>query len=214
MNNIILDYDGTLHQSLKLYKKAFGEAYQYLVDNNKAKAKEWQDHELQQWLGVNYKEMWAKFMPELDEETRNKCSDIIANSMIKNIENGQAVLFPNVIETLEKLKEDNRKVIFLSNCNEAYMNAHIKYFGLDKYFCDFYCSSMYDYAPKYEIFNVIKEKHDGEFVVVGDRVKDIEVGVVHNIPSVACTYGYGSEDEFVNATYKIGDISELLGLGL
>ncbi|MCD8506009.1 MAG: hypothetical protein LRY37_02510 [Alkalibacterium thalassium] len=39
VRTIIFDYDGTLHDSSKIYIPAFKRAYDYLVKNNKAEEK-------------------------------------------------------------------------------------------------------------------------------------------------------------------------------
>ena len=39
MKYIIFDYDGTLHNSIKIYKPAFLKAYDYLISNGYAKEK-------------------------------------------------------------------------------------------------------------------------------------------------------------------------------
>lgn len=43
MKYIIFDYDGTLHNSIKIYKPAFMTAYDYLVDNGYAKKREFSE---------------------------------------------------------------------------------------------------------------------------------------------------------------------------
>ena len=39
IKNIVFDYDGTLHNSIKIYAPAFREAYNYLIDQDKLQLK-------------------------------------------------------------------------------------------------------------------------------------------------------------------------------
>ena len=105
MKYIIFDYDGTLHNSIKIYKPAFMTAYDYLVDNGYAKKREFSDQEISKFLGLSAKDMWNTFIPNLPKCEKEKCSSIIGESMIKYISEGKAQLYNGVIETLNKLNE-------------------------------------------------------------------------------------------------------------
>ena len=140
MKYIIFDYDGTLHNSIKIYKPSFMKAYDYLVVNGYAKKREFEEEEISKFLGLSAKDMWNTFMPNLPKCEKEKCSSIIGQAMIEYIDKGEAQLYDGAIETLNKLNEYGYKLIFLSNCKYNYMNKHIERFNLDKYFIDFYCS--------------------------------------------------------------------------
>ena len=57
------------------------------------------------------------------------------------------------------------------------MYKHIEAFNLNKYFIDFYCSENFNFIPKYEIFECIKKKYQGDFIVIGDRfVEEVPEG--------------------------------------
>ncbi|MBC5625274.1 HAD family hydrolase [Clostridium sp. NSJ-49] len=210
--NIIFDYDGTLHNSIKIYGPAFRKAYEYLIKEGYAEEKVWEDKEISKWLGYSAKDMWNNFMPNLQEEVKKKCSSIIGNSMIEYLSQGNAELYDGTIELLKELQERGYNLIFLSNCKIKYMNEHNKLFKLDKYFNDFYCTEQFEFKPKYEIFNFIKEKYHGDFIVIGDRFVDIEIAKVHNLQSIGCLYGFGSYEELKEATFLAKEITELKDL--
>lgn len=212
MKYIIFDYDGTLHNSIKIYKPAFMKAYDYLVANGYANKREFEEEEISRFLGLSATDMWNTFMPNLPKNEKEKCSSIIGESMIEYIDKGKAKLYDGTIETLNKLNEYGYKLIFLSNCKSSYMNKHIERFNLDKYFIDFYCSEDFDFIPKYEIFRLIKGKYQGEFIVVGDRFVDMELAKKHNLFSIGCGYGYGNNDELKDADYIIDNINEIIDI--
>jgi len=207
--NIIFDYDGTLHESIKIYAPAFKKAYAYLVENGYAQDKIWMEAEISKWLGYSSKDMWQEFMPELPAEIKETCSSIIGSYMLEYMQEGKAMLYEGSLETLEKLRNMGYKLIFLSNCKVEYMEMHTRIFGLDKYFSDFYCTQEYDFAPKHEIFKDIRKNHKGSFIIVGDRFQDIEIATVHSLFSIGCAYGYGAIEELRDADVIVQSVDEI-----
>ena len=207
--NLIFDYDGTLHNSIKIYGPAFREAYEYLVKQGYAKERIWQDSEISKWLGYSAKDMWNSFMPSLPNEEKERCSSIIGSAMIRLLEDNKAELYDGTIPTLQELKNKGFNLIFLSNCKIQYMKKHASLFKLDKYFNEFYCTEQFNFKPKYEIFKFIKEKNEGDFIVIGDRYLDIEIAKVHNLFSIGCSYGFGTIDELQDANIIIDNIKDL-----
>ncbi|BBF42619.1 hydrolase, haloacid dehalogenase-like family protein BCZK2594 [Lachnospiraceae bacterium KM106-2] len=210
MVNLLFDYDGTIHESLKIYAPAFRKAMQYLEQKGLKEPVIYTDEEIAYWLGFNVKEMWNTFMPKLSKEEVNTCSQLIGAEMLRLIEEGHAKLYKGTSETLEGLIEKGYKLLLLSNCKVSYLEAHKETFSLDKYFSAFYTSEEYGFRPKYKIFEEIKKYHEGEFIVIGDRYQDMEIAIKHGVSSIGCTYGYGSEEELQCADIKIDDILKLM----
>jgi phosphoglycolate phosphatase len=197
--NIIFDYDGTLHETLYIYKPAFLKAYDWLVKNSYAEPREFTDKEIRGWIGYNARAMWETFMPELPEDVRAHCSEIVGQTMREEIEAGHARLYRHATEVLDLLNAHGHTLIFLSNCKRYYMEAHTKAFDLKRYFYDMYCTEDYDFRPKHEIFPEIKKKYTGNFIVVGDRSNDMELAKRHGLYAIGCAYGYGSPGELKDA---------------
>ncbi|MHB1154142.1 MAG: HAD family hydrolase [Eubacteriales bacterium] len=212
MTNLIFDYDGTLHNSINIYAPAFRIAYAYLVSLGITKIRSFTDKEISKWLGFNSIDMWNAFMPDLHQDLKDECSNIICNKMLEFIRDGKSTLYPNALEVLLILKRMKYNLIFLSNCKRAYMEAHIEYFKLNNYFTRFYCTEDFGFSPKYEIFNTIKQNHDGGFIIIGDRIQDIQIAEKHNLKSIGCLYGYGNTEELKHATKKICSIYDLVFL--
>lgn len=209
IKNIIFDYDGTIHESAYLYAEAFRKAYAYLVEKGLAKEREYTVDEISLWLGYSPKEMWNSFMPDLAEEEKTKASSIIGEHMIEGIVKGKAKMYEGMDQVLQDLKESGFRLIFLSNCKISYMNAHREAFHLDTYFDNFYCTEQYDFASKIVIYETFEKMYEGDFMIIGDRLKDIEVGTYYHIPSIGCGYGYGKEGELEEATCVVSEVSEL-----
>ncbi|EXJ23205.1 Phosphoglycolate phosphatase [Alkalibacterium sp. AK22] len=213
VQTVIFDYDGTLHDSRRIYIPAFLKAYQYLVKAGKAEPEEWEEADITRWLGYSKKEMWEAFMPDLEAAFQTKASNIIGQTMLEKIEEGQAALYPEAIQTLDYLKDKGYQLIFLSNCSVSYMERHRQAFGLNYYFDAFYCSEQYAFKKsKKEIVELFKDDYKGELLIVGDRFQDIEAGEVEGVHAVGCTYGFGQGSELSAADKIIHNISELKNL--
>jgi len=209
IRTIFLDYDGTLHNSIKIYGPAFRKSYAYLVDRGLAGAKDWSDKEISYWLGFSPPQMWASFMPHLDEDTRRKCSAIVGEEMRSLTEKGQAQLYDGALETLKYLRDKGYQLVFISNCKTAYKNTHTELFNLGDYFRELVCSEEYDFIPKYEVLKAIKQNYQEEMVIVGDRLQDIEAGSKNGIYTIGCSYGFALEGELEEADFIIDDINDL-----
>lgn len=210
MTNLIFDYDGTIHNSMKTYAPAFRNTCKWLYDNGyTSELIEYSDKQISYWLGFNSTDMWQMFMPELSVEVRETARKKLGKDMAERVENGEGALFEHAEEMLSELKNDGYNLIFLSNCRVHYMERHRRVFGLDRFFSYFYCCEDFGFIPKYEIFRKIKPAHDGDFIVIGDRFHDIETAVKNNLHSIGCGYGYGSSEELEKADVIVDDIRKI-----
>ena len=210
---ILFDFDGTLHNTKKLYGDAFRRAYEYLVKEGYAEERVYTDEDVSKYLGVSAPDMWKDFMPQLADEVWQRASMIIGGEMIEGVLNGKAQLFDGITDMLDELKARGLKMAILSNCRHAYMDAHRKALGLDKWFDSYFCAEDYDFIPKEDIFPFIKEKYpDESFIMIGDRASDFRVGEVNGLKTVGCAYGFGTEEERKLCDIIVNSPKELLSL--
>ncbi|MFZ7120889.1 MAG: HAD family hydrolase [Eubacteriaceae bacterium] len=210
VKTIFFDFDGTIHDSIYVYKPAFQKAYDYLVENNLAKEKIWTNNEIAKWLGYNSKDMWKAFMPDLDENITKIASKIIGSEMENQIRNNSGTLYSGTIEVLQYLNDKGYILVFLSNCGTYFKNLVTDHYKLDKYFQNIICSQDYNFIPKYEILKNIKHNYPKEMVIIGDRIHDIEAGIKNSILTIGCSYGYGSKKEINKSNYIVNSIKELM----
>ena len=124
IKTVIFDYDGTLHNSTRIYADAFRVVYKRMVCDGVVPAREFTDEEITQWLGYSAMDMWEAFMPELSVENRVYYSKEIGQIMSTKIQEKQAVLYDGALETLSYLKEKGYHVLYLSNCGHLFMTRH------------------------------------------------------------------------------------------
>lgn len=196
---VIFDYDGTLHQCIRIYAPAFRLAYRQMVADGQAPERTWSDRELEQWLGYPAGEMWDRFAPQLPRELTQRYSRLIEEEMLRLARQGQARLYPGTEEALDALTEAGHTLILLSNCGRDYLEAHRRCFALDTWFRGFYCAGDYGWIPKEAIFPHIRSRFPGPFAVVGDRHQDLSLARSHGLPFVGCTYGYALPGELEGA---------------
>ena len=209
IKTIIFDYDGTIHDSTKIYSDAFRIVYQQMVKEGEAPWREFSDEEITKWLGYSAQDMWDAFMPHLSQAKKMRYSSEIGRIMTERIKNKQAVLYDGALETLAYLKGKGYHLLYLSNCGPDYMNMHAECFNLRDYFEHMYCTGDYGFKPKHEIFNVIKEEFPGEYLMVGDRFHDMEVAKYHKVFTAGCAYGFGTMKEIEDADIILNDIRDL-----
>lgn len=209
MANLIFDYDGTLHQSMRTYAPAFRATCKMLADMGYMSEKEYTDDEISYWLGFNSTDMWNNFLPDVPADIKEKARIFLGQDMGQRIENGEGALYPNAEEVLAELKAQGHTLIFLSNCRVKYMERHSRVFELHRFFDYFYCCEEFDFIPKYQIFRLFSLQHKGQFIVIGDRFHDIETAVKNGLKSIGCRYGYGSPEELSASDIIVDDITEI-----
>lgn len=120
------------------------------------------------------------------------------------------------IETvLKNLKKASKILAVATSKPEVHAKEILRHFGLLDYF-DYVVGATLDgkISEKIDVIKtaLFRAKIDGKnAVMVGDRKYDINGGKVFNMLTVGVTYGYGSEEELINANadYVAKSVQEL-----
>ncbi|MGN0342828.1 MAG: HAD family hydrolase [Roseburia sp.] len=206
---LVFDYDGTIHDTMKIYEPAFRKCYEGLVRGGYLQNEQISSGRIAGWLGMNAREMWQDLAPQLPEEIQSGGAREIGDEMQRLVENHQARWYAGASETLSLLKEQGFSMVVLSNCQTAYGKAHWTEFHMEQWFLHWYDCENFDYAPKSEIMKVVKKEHPGDLVMIGDRDSDLAAARAVGCPFVGCSYGYGRPEEIEGADRVIGNIREL-----
>lgn len=208
-HTLVFDYDGTIHNTMVIYESAFRNAHQWLVEEGFARERQIPSSRIAGWLGMNSRDMWNSFMPELSQKIREEASRRVGESMVKQVEDHKAVWYPGAEEMLTALKEMGFRMVILSNCKIAYRRAHWREFSMERWFNAFYDCESYDFAPKTEIIRKIEKDIPGPYIVIGDRKSDMECAVSSGSIFVGCRYGFGEEGELDGADFLADSIEEI-----
>ena len=195
MTNLIFDYDGTLHETMRIYGPAFRKNYALLVSRGLAAPREFTDAEISYWLGFTAGDMWNRFAPQLSDEEKAACSFRIQEEMARLIEDGTARLYPEIPALLDRFKAEGFGIFLLSNCKTVYLERHRKRFSLDRWFDGYYWSEGYGWKTTTDILELLLKEHPGPAVMIGDRILDMRCAADCGIPSIGCAYGYAAERE-------------------
>ena len=206
---LVFDYDGTLHESMRVYAPAFRAVFDQMVRDGAAQPRQWRDEEISRWLGLPAAQMWQEFAPWLPEARRQAYSRMLGGHMMQAVAAGQARLYPGAAEALETLKEQGHRLLLLSNCSRVYLTLHQTQFALDRYFDALYCAEDFGWAPKEEIFSRLRPQYPGPAIAIGDRRQDRALARANGLAFLACAYGYGTPEELAGADAVITHASQL-----
>ena len=125
---IIFDFDGTLHDSMYIYRIALARGYQWLVDAGKVQPRDLSDADMAAIIGLTVQEAWARMCPEIPWSVAKDAAAIVGDTMHTLIADGTARLYPGVPEMLQQLADAGYPLVFLSNCRTVYLEVSRKAF--------------------------------------------------------------------------------------
>lgn len=209
IKSIIFDFDGTLHNTIKIYYPAFSEGVKILREHGFAKNFELSEENVAIFLGEKPNFAYDLLAKDADEKLKKDVMTHVGKMMDQNIASGIGELYKGTESVLEKLSK-NYDLYILSNCRESYLDKALDVYKIKKYFKKYYAAETFDFIPKDEIIKKERKNLREEIVFIGDRHHDMEAARKNNLKSIFCSYGFGSEEEGKDADLKISSIEELL----
>ena len=197
---LIFDFDGTLHDTMIVYRTALQDGYDWLVGRGRAVPRTLTEDDIRENIGLTAEEAWGRMCPEISWAVAEPAAARVAQNLSELIDRGEAALYPGVPAMLSNLKRQGHTMILLSNCRNDYCTAARRAFGLDTWFSRYYTAEQFGDAPKEVIFQTIAREVVGPYIAVGDRYKDLALARAHDLPSIGCLYGFGSREELARAT--------------
>lgn len=209
VKSIIFDFDGTLHDTIKIYYPAFSEGVKILKEHSYAKDFELSENNVKRFLGEKPNFAYDLLAKDANEDFKLEVMTHVGKKMDENVKNKVGKLYDGTEEVLEKISQ-TYDLYILSNCRESYLDQALDIYGIKKYFKKYYAAETFDFIPKDEIIRQERKNLKEEIIFVGDRNHDMAAAHKNNLRSIFCTYGFGPEDEGKDATYKINSIREIL----
>lgn len=208
---LVFDYDGTIHNTMAIYEPAFREGYAWLTENGYAPRQEIPAERIAGWLGMNSRDMWDSFLPELPAEIKEEVSARIGCGMVERIRSHQASWYAGADQALDELKSGGYTMVVLSNCKKAYREANWKEFGMARWFDAFYDCESFGFAPKTEIIGEVRKSFAPPYIVIGDRRNDMDCAAACRAAFIGCRYGFGRDGELQGADLSADSVTELPG---
>ncbi len=112
--------------------------------------------------------------------------------------------YPGIYEMLETLKNEGKEMFIASSKLEKYVHTIIEHFGFDKYItmvrgADFKGEKSSKKVLIADLLAIREVEHSKKIVMVGDTVFDIEGGKHNRISTVGLGYGFGAEEDLLDA---------------
>lgn len=209
VKSIIFDFDGTLHNTIKIYYPAFSEGVKILKEHGFAKDFEISEENVSKFLGEKPNFAYDLLAKDADEKLKKDVMTLVGKKMDENIKEGIGELYKDTVKVLEELFQ-NYDLYILSNCRESYLEKALDVYKIKKYFKNYYAAETFDYIPKDEIIKKERKNLREEIIFIGDRHHDMEAARKNNLKCIFCSYGFGDESEGKDADLKISSLEELL----
>ena len=116
-------------------------------------------------------------------------------------------LFPGTQELLQTLHCAGHVLSVCSTGNDTFMQTVLQQNGIGEYFT--YIKSARPYRSKGAAVATLLQEGETA-VLVGDTLIDFRAAWENHIPSIGVSYGFGTLDDFSAATFRAGNIEEVL----
>lgn len=160
-------------------------------------------------MGLTMDKLAEAVFPELDYDRRMKLLDHCCNAENDYLEKHGGVLYPEVENTLIKLKEKYNLYI-VSNCQSGYIEAFLSYYDFGKYFDDIECYGNNNLKKGDNIKLVVDRNNLDRAVYVGDIEGDYISSVEAGVDFIHAAYGFGEVKHDVPVIGEFRELTEVI----
>ncbi|MBQ3392873.1 MAG: HAD family hydrolase [Lachnospiraceae bacterium] len=224
---LVFDYDGTLHETMRVYRPAIEYIVHWLVCVHGVEVQMPSDERIRSWLGMSTAQMWEDFLPQLPARLKEEAGSRVGRFMNREIRAGNGRWYPRVRQRLDALKAEGYVMTVLSNCDREYALLNWEVFGMERWFTAFWDCGSYGWISKADVLERIAGNFRGEaeraaarcgepllserlcaadpgngFTVIGDRYSDREAAERIGASFCGCSYGYGTPEEIQSSAFS------------
>lgn len=203
-DGIIFDLDGTLWDSTPEILTT----WQLVLDRHPGLRAPITAEELQGLMGLPMTEIARRLFPKEDAETQmalmNECCQVENEYLAEH----GARLYPDLINTLQKLKESH-KLFIVSNAQSGYIEAFLTAHKLWELFDDHLAFGDTGNSKGENNLEVIRRNGLKHPVYVGDTQGDLQSAIDAGIPFIFCAYGFGSAAHYDEKIDRFSDLADL-----
>lgn len=125
-------------------------------------------------------------------------------------------LYPGTIEMLDEMRECGIRMAVISNKNEVLSRLIIQTLQIEDYFAAI-CGGDTFQEMKPSPLPLIKvlenlNLHLSSSIMIGDSINDIQAGKLAGIATIGCRWGYGEDEELVDADYRVDSWQEAVDI--
>lgn len=207
--NILFDLDGTLTDP----GLGITNAVMYALNRYNIEVKDRQ--ELCFFIGPPLHEAFMKFCDF--DETKAKEAVSVFREYYRDKGLFENEVYDGIKEMLAELKASGKKLVVATSKPEEFAIKVLKHFDLYEYF-DFVAGATFDTTRVKKadvIAYALKETGITDLdntIMIGDRLHDIVGAKAFGLDSIGVLYGYGSQEEFVEAgaTYIVNEAKDIV----
>lgn len=161
-------------------------------------------------VGRPVREIFERLFPSMSVDHRVPLANQVLDDLVARIRAGGGFLYPEALSTLAALRERGYRLVLVSNCRRAYLEAVTETFELAPLFDVMVCNEDDPALGKPGL--LAREVGGAVGVMVGDRRSDGEAAREAGIRWIACDFGHtGTEaGEWEGADAVITSLGELL----
>ena len=231
---LIFDYDGTLNDTMAIYRPAVLKVAAELRERYQDKPAPMPDEgRIRGWIGMRTEDMWRDYRPDLPVSVRRAAAGQ-GGRLMEELMERQGRWYPGAAESLDELKAAGHCMIVLSSCTRAYARAHWARFDMGRRFSAFLACDDYPEPEKARVLELLLRSPGRALasaavcpdiagtegavlgrdaaVMLGDRAYDASAASENGIAFIACSYGFGDETELHGAAFAASSPRELSGL--
>lgn len=199
---IIFDLDGTLWDTTNEVQKVWCEIAESYNINIKRE-------QIKNIMGLTNKEI-VNYLFGDDIEFGKKFITECQNKENEYLSKFGGKIYKNTVKTIEILYK-HYNLFIVSNCQKGYIEAFLKYYGLESYFKDYESAGHTGKDKEFNIKVILERNSIENAVYVGDTTSDQLASRNNNIKFIWAKYGFGTcecYDDYIN------DISDLCEMGM
>ncbi len=207
----IFDFDGTLVDSTEgIYNSIIYALKEYgIIENDKEK--------LKYFIGPPLFHSFKKIYNVSDEDADWLIKKYRERYKEKSCE--ESIVYPDIPETLKKLKENGKKIAIASSKPQHFVDEISKHLGIYEYY-DFVSAETFTNkeSSKEDLINAVLKHFNNpdkaDCLMIGDRFYDIDGAKATGLDSAGALFGLGEEEELKNAgaTYLLNSPFDLFNL--
>ncbi len=205
---VVFDMDGTLVDSAALAVDSAFDGLRAYYGRRATTTKLPEPAAIRAAVGLPSLEYFAALLPPELRSDAARLRELVTRSEVERLARGDGRLMPQALETLAHLREAGFALAIVSNCSRDYLEANLAHLGLRAAVDVALCL---DDAPTKtrNVQDALRTLGAARGAMVGDRSGDMEAGRAARLTTIACRYGFGSEDELAGADHAIDALAEL-----
>ena len=188
---VMFDLDGTLWDSAQAVAESWNEVFR----EADASLPELTADDVHAVMGMTMKEICQVLQPMMDPETKDRVFGECCRHEVEYLYTHPGQLYPQLRETLEKLRDMGYELAIVSNCQTGYVEAFLHGSGVKDLFLDYEEWERTGLQKGENIRLVMERNGYRKAVYIGDTRKDEEAARLAGIPFIHAAYGFGEAEK-------------------